>query len=53
MGDLEQLHGVWMWILVVKLQALQHGNGAGVCVLYGSENLKASSTIYSSAVVKT
>ncbi|CAE5957663.1 unnamed protein product [Arabidopsis arenosa] len=26
-----------------KLQALQHGNGAGVWVLYGSENLKLSS----------
>ncbi|XP_024008774.1 molybdenum cofactor sulfurase isoform X2 [Eutrema salsugineum] len=26
-----------------KLQALRHGNGTGVCVLYGSENLKLSS----------
>ncbi|CAN7098649.1 unnamed protein product [Brassica rapa subsp. narinosa] len=26
-----------------KLQALRHGNGAGVCVLYGSENLNLSS----------
>ncbi|XP_023645063.1 molybdenum cofactor sulfurase isoform X2 [Capsella rubella] len=26
-----------------KLQALRHGNGAGVCILYGSENLKLSS----------
>ncbi|AAG10824.1 Similar to molybdopterin cofactor sulfurase [Arabidopsis thaliana] len=26
-----------------KLQALRHGNGAAVCVLYGSENLELSS----------
>ncbi|KAJ0257164.1 Molybdenum cofactor sulfurase [Hirschfeldia incana] len=26
-----------------KLQALRHGNGAGICVLYGSENLNLSS----------
>ncbi|XP_010459195.1 PREDICTED: molybdenum cofactor sulfurase isoform X3 [Camelina sativa] len=26
-----------------KLQALRHGNGTGVCILYGSENLKLSS----------
>ncbi|KAL0723653.1 hypothetical protein Bca4012_038252 [Brassica carinata] len=26
-----------------KLQALRHGNGAGVCVLYGGENLNLSS----------
>ncbi|XP_010537782.1 PREDICTED: molybdenum cofactor sulfurase isoform X2 [Tarenaya hassleriana] len=26
-----------------KLQALRHGNGTGVCVLYGSKNLESSS----------